>query len=99
MSNGQFWFGGNSFPGFLFKKNTGSGIRRATRMAPGGNASCNKPTEIWNKYKPGAGVGGNSIATRRAKMRLATSCNGPAQCGNFYKYLSSADYPFLKVSN
>jgi len=79
-SNGSFWFGGGSmgFPGFLYKKNTGTGARRSTKMAPGGNTTCNGPTYIYNKYKPGGGgVGASSIANRRAKNRLATICGGP----------------------
>ena len=78
-SNGSFWFGGGSmgFPGFLYKKNTGVGGRLSTKMAPGGNTTCNGPTYIYNKFKPGGGgVGASSIANRRAKNRLATIC-GP----------------------
>ena len=78
-SNGSFWFGGSmGFPGFLYKKNTGTGARRSTKMAPGGNTTCNGPTYIYNKYKPGGGgVGASSVANRRAKNRLATICGGP----------------------
>jgi len=90
-SNGQFWFGGNTFPGFLYKKNIGVGTRRSTRFAPGGNLNCNKPTTLWNNYTPGAGVGGNSVATRRAKMRLATSCTGQQPCGRFYTELGNSN--------
>jgi len=78
-SNGSFWFGGGSmgFPGFLYKKNTGVGARRSTKMAPGGNTTCNGPTYIYNKFKPGGGgVGASSVANRRAKNRLATVCSG-----------------------
>jgi hypothetical protein len=46
-------------------------------MAAGGNTTCNGPSYIYNKYKPGGGgVGASSIATRRAKNRLATVCEG-----------------------
>lgn len=91
-SGGQYWFGGNSFPGFLFKKNGGVGARKSTRFAPGGNIMCNQPTYIYNKYKPGSGgIGANSVATRRAKMIHATVCNGSMQCGQFYKYLGTHD--------
>lgn len=83
-SYGQFWFGGNSFPGFLYKKNTGVGSRRSTQFTPGGTTICNQPNEFWNKYTPGAGVGASNIATRRAKMIYATSCNNTQQCGKFY---------------
>jgi hypothetical protein len=86
-SNGQFWFGGNSFPGFLYKKNNGVGGRRSTKFAAGGNIITNQTSNVWNKYTPGAGVGGSSVATRRAKMRLATSCNNTQICGKFYTEL------------
>jgi hypothetical protein len=82
-SYGQFWFGGNSFPGFLYKRNTGVGGRRSTRMVPGGAAVSNQPGEFWNKYTPGAGVGASSIATRRAKMIHSTICQQGQQCGRF----------------
>jgi hypothetical protein len=46
-------------------------------MAPGGNTTCNGPTYIYNKFKPGGGgVGASSVANRRAKNRLATVCSG-----------------------
>jgi hypothetical protein len=87
-SNGQFWFGGNTFPGFIFKKNNGVGGRRSTKMTPGGNVTCNHPTDLWNKYVPGSGVGGSSVATRRAKLIKATTCsNSGQQCGRFYSEL------------
>jgi uncharacterized repeat protein (TIGR02543 family) len=74
-SYGQFWFGGATFPGFLYKKNVGVGGRRSTKMTPGGNITCNSATYLYNKYKPGTGgVGASSIANRRAKNRLATVC-------------------------
>jgi hypothetical protein len=102
-SNGQFWFGGNTFPGFLFKKNSGAGNRKN----PSYGLICNRPTQLWNKYTPGAGVGGSSTSARRAKMRLATSCNKNQQCGKFYPYLGLFDnytgnpngyYPYLTPS-
>jgi hypothetical protein len=74
-SNGQFWFGGSTFPGFMFKKNLGVGGRRSTKMNPGGNITCNGPTYLYNKYTPGSnGVGASSMSNRRAKNRLATVC-------------------------
>lgn len=82
-SYGQFWFGGNSFPGFLYKKNVGVGGRRSTQFTPGGTTICNQPTQFWNKYTPGSGIGGSSVATRRAKMIHATSCNKNQLCGRF----------------
>lgn len=78
MSNsyGQFWYGGQiGFPGFLYKKNVGVGGRRSTKFAAGGNRITNTPQNIYNKYQAGnSGVGASSIATRRAKNRLATIC-------------------------
>jgi hypothetical protein len=78
MSYGQFWYGRSTgFPGFLYKKNTGVGGRRSTKMNPGGNTTCNSYTYLYNKYKPGnGGVGASSMSNRRAKNRLATVCNG-----------------------
>jgi hypothetical protein len=77
-SNGQFWYGSIiNFPGFLYKKNVGVGGRRSTKMAAGGNITCNSSTYLYNKYKPGSGgVGASSIANRRAKNRHATVCSG-----------------------
>lgn len=77
-----FGFGSNSFGnfyygkyGFIYKKNTGVGGRRSTKFAPGGNITCNSPTYLYNKYKPGgSGIGASSVANRRAKNRLATVC-------------------------
>jgi hypothetical protein len=109
-SYGQFWFGGNSFPGFLYKKNVGVGGRRSTQFTPGGSITCNQPNEFWNKYKPGnGGVGASSVSTRRAKMRLATVCDQQGLCGNYYKYLGLFDnytgnglkayYPYVSPTN
>jgi uncharacterized repeat protein (TIGR02543 family) len=79
-SYGQFWFGGNTFPGFLYKKNVGVAGRRSTKFNPGGNITCNSETYLYNKYKPGGGgVGASSTSNRRAKNRLATVCSGQ-QC-------------------
>ncbi len=87
-SNGSFWYGKSiGFPGFLYKKNIGVGAKKSTKMGPGG--LCTNSTNINNKYIPGSGIGGNSIATRRAKMRLATSCNANQNCGKFYPQLGT----------
>lgn len=86
-SYGQFWFGGSSFPGFLYKRNLGAGARRSTQLTPGGTLITNQPNQFWNKYTPGAGVGGSNIATRRARMIRATSCTNGQQCGKFYTQL------------
>jgi hypothetical protein len=86
-SYGQFWFGGSTFPGFLYKKNTAGGARRSTKFNPGGNTTCNNSTYLYNKYKPGAGgVGASSMSNRRAKNRLATVC-GPQKCFPCYTTL------------
>lgn len=86
-SYGQFWFGGNSFPGFLYKKNVGVGGRRSTQFTPGGTTISNQPNEFWNKYTPGSGVGASSVATRRAKMIHSTVCDSGQKCGRFYVQL------------
>jgi hypothetical protein len=56
-------------------------------MTPGGNITCNSETYLYNKYKPGAGVGASSVASRRAKLRLATACSRSQTCGKFYSEL------------
>jgi len=83
-SNGQFWYGGSQgFPGFLYKKNTGIGGRKN----PLYGLICNKPTYLYNKYKPGSGgVGAQNRANRRAKNTRATVCVDH-NCGRFYNYL------------
>jgi hypothetical protein len=88
-SNGQFWYGSaTNFPGFLYKKNVGVGGRRSTKMAPGGNITCNSATDLYNKYKPGGGgVGASSTANRRAKNRLATVCGSSNKCFPCYNTL------------
>ena len=88
-SNGQFWYGSTTnFPGFLYKKNVGVGGRRSTKMAPGGNVTCNSSTYLYNKFKPGqGGVGASSIANRRAKNRLATVCGANNKCFPCYPSL------------
>ena len=89
-SYGSFWYGNSiGFPGFLYKKNIGVGTRRSTKMAAGGNVTCNKPTDIYNKYKPGgSGIGASTIANRRAKNRLATICSEPnSKCFPCYNTL------------
>jgi hypothetical protein len=98
-SYGQFWFGGNSFPGFLFKKNVGVGARRSTQMTPGGTTICNHPTQLWNKYTPGAGVGGTSLAIRRRKMINATSCNKNQSCGRFFTQLGQNQIRVSQYNN
>ena len=89
-SNGSFWYGRSTgFPGFLYKRNNGVGARKSTKMGPGGNITCNGYTNLYNKYIPGSGVGGVSSSVRRAKMRLATSCNANQNCGKFYPQLGT----------
>lgn len=88
ISNGNFWYGNSTnFPGFLYKKNVGVGGRRSTKFNPGGNTTCNGSNYLYNKYKPGTGgVGASSIATRRAKNRLASICNAN-DCFPYYMTL------------
>jgi uncharacterized repeat protein (TIGR02543 family) len=88
-SNGNFWYGNaTNFPGFLYKKNLGVGGRRSTKMAPGGNTTCNSSTDLYNKYKPGGGgVGASSTANRRAKNRLASVCGSSNKCFPCYNTL------------
>jgi len=73
---GSFWYGKQiGFPGFLYKKQIGSGIKKNTLMNPGANTYCNCKNnyDIFNKYSPGLnGVGSNSISVRRMKNRRAT---------------------------
>lgn len=86
---GSFWFGRE---GFLFKGKGGGGARRSTKMAPGGNTTCNGPTYIYNKYNPGnTGVGAQSTAVRRAKNIKAAVCGPKIPCGQFYNYLGLYD--------
>lgn len=88
-SNGSFWYGRSiGFPGFSYKKNTGVGARKSTKMGAGGNTTCNGYTYLYNKYKPGqGGVGASSISNRRAKNRLATVCSGSNKCFPCYTTL------------
>jgi hypothetical protein len=95
-SNGQFWYGNTTnFPGFLYKKNVGVGTRRSTKFTAGANittnCSCGKPNDLYNKYRPGEGIGASSTATRRAKNRHATitinSNDSLNSCCNYYQYL------------
>ena len=86
---GSFWFG---MDGFLFKRKGGGGARRSTKMAPGGNTTCNGPTYIYNKYNPGnTGIGAQSTAVRRAKNIKAAVCGPKIPCGQFYNYLGLYD--------
>ena len=67
-SNGSFWYGKCiNFPGFLYKKNNGVGVKRSTQFTPGGNTICNQPTYLYNWYIPGSGVGASNISVRRHK--------------------------------
>jgi hypothetical protein len=88
--NGQFWFGGSTFPGFLYKKNVGVGGRRCTKFTPGGNATSNTYQYIYNKYTPGqGGIGAQTVANRRAKNRHSTICK-KEKC--FQCYMSLGQY-------
>lgn len=93
MSSGQFWFGPY---GFLYKKNVGVGGRRSTKMMPGGNTTCNTYQYIYNKYTPGqSGIGGQSIAVRRAKNRLSTVCStAKPRCNPVYNRLGLYNHSY-----
>ena len=73
---GNYYYGKS---GFAFKKNSGGGVRR---VVPLGLLNGIKG-EIFNNYISGAGVGGQSTAVRRAKLRNATICNAEQPCGVF----------------
>ena len=61
----------------------GAGVRRSTRFSPGGTANINQPGFIYNRYSAGnSGVGGQSIAVRRAKNRQAAFCDFNPKCPN-----------------
>ena len=78
MPNGQFWYGKG---GFSFKKSGGGGARKN----PSIGLITGQDYNIYNKYVPGAGVGGLNTSVRRAKMIRATSCNSTQRCGQFYQ--------------
>jgi hypothetical protein len=84
MPCGQFWYGTN---GFLYKKSGGGGARKN----PSYGLICNRPTNLYNKYTPGSGVGSSNTSVRRAKLRLATKCGVNQKCGRFYTYLGLFD--------
>lgn len=72
MSYGSLWYGKNTnFPGFLYKKNVGSGVGRSFSRS----YICNQPSSFNNRYVPGAGVGATSAGLRSIKRRLAASCS------------------------
>ena len=80
MTYGNFYYGKD---GFFYKKMTAGGVRRNFAIA----AICSQPQDVNNSYVPGAGVGGTSIATRRAKLIRATKCSSGYRCGRFDTYL------------
>lgn len=83
----QFWYGEG---GFLIKRSGGGGVRKN----PSYGLICNRPTTLFNKYKPGgSGIGGQSYSVRRAKNRLATLCHDP-KCGRFYNSLGKGVFQF-----
>jgi hypothetical protein len=72
MSYGSLWYGKNTnFPGFLYKKNTGSGVGKSFSKS----LICNKQCSLENKYIPGSGVGASNSGLRSIKRRLAMSCS------------------------
>lgn len=98
-SYGQFWFGGSTFPGFLYKKNTGVGGRKNPKYG----LICNRPTTLWNTYTSGSGVGASNIANRRAKMIKASSCVTGGGCTKVNTHLGLASnnpssyYPYPRI--
>jgi hypothetical protein len=82
-SYGSLWYGGNDFPGFLYKRNLGVSGKRSTLFSPGGNIVTNNQSEIKNNYIPGSGVGATNIASRRAKLIHSTFCYNGQKCGDF----------------
>jgi hypothetical protein len=80
MPYGQLWYGTN---GFLYKKNGGAGGRKN----PPYGLICGRPTNLYNRYTPGSGVGGTSTSVRRAKNRIATKCIGKQKCNISYTRL------------
>ena len=80
MPNGSFWVGTG---GFNYKKSGGAGARRNFSIG----AITNQPCDLDNKYVCGSGVGGTSIATRRAKMLKAASCTSPYACNKSFSKL------------
>lgn len=75
-SYGQLWFGTPTFPGFLYKKQMGGGVRRVTMFRPGPSVGCSIPTTLYNTYRPNMnGVGAVTRANRRAlNRRAAAAC-------------------------
>ena len=84
MPSGNFYYGKS---GFRYKRSSGAGGRRNFAI----DLLNNQPHTIYNNYISGAGVGANSIATRRAKMIYATKCD-TGKCGRFYQRLSIHPY-------
>lgn len=76
MPYGQFYIGKG---GFKYKKNGGAGVRKN----PSYGLITGVPANVNNKYVYGAGVGAQSTAVRRAKLRFATVCNPEQPCGRF----------------
>ena len=92
---GGFYFGSQ---GFLYKKNTGVGGRRSTRLFPGGGSRtcagsvCPPKSDLYNKYKAGdTYIGAQPTAIRRAKNIRATVC-GNNTCSKVYNRLGVNQY-------
>ena len=55
---------------------------KSTKMGPGGNMGTNNnSTSMFNMYTSGSGVGASSIASHRAKNRLAGVYTSAPACG------------------
>jgi hypothetical protein len=74
--NGQFYYGKS---GFSFKRSSGGGTHRTFPLG----LITGTPADVFNKYVSGAGVGAQSTAVRRSKLRSATICNQQQPCGRF----------------
>ena len=80
MPNGQFWYGKG---GFAFKKTGGGGVRKNPPIG----LITGVTADVNTKYVYGAGVGAQTTAVRRAKLRFATICNPEQPCGRFMSRL------------
>ena len=76
MPNGSLYYGKS---GFLYKKSGGGGVGRVQFMGSMNGV----PRPIENVYVSGSGVGANSVANRRAKLRNASIPNNAVPCYNF----------------
>jgi len=69
--------------GFAYKKSGGGGNHRNPKIG----LITGAPAGVNNQYVAGAGVGGQSISVRRAKLNHATSCAPPYPCNQEFTRL------------